>query len=186
MDPETGILYVQSRKACSGGRLGPASERDDGGPDGFGATVVDFNSVGGGGFTSIDGLPIVKPPYGRITAIDMNTGEHLWWIPNGETPDNIANHPLLEGVDVPNTGFLGNATALVTRTLLMYAEGRGGRPVWYAHDKTTGERIGQVDIPASVSTAPMTYLHEGAQYIVLPVSGQGIPTSLVALRLPQG
>ncbi len=184
LDPETGILYVQSRKACSGGRLGDAAERDDGGPDGIGVTVVDFASVGGGGFTTIEGLPIVKPPYGRITAIDMNTGEHLWWIPNGETPDNIANHPLLEGVDVGNTGFLGNATALVTSTLLMYAEGRGGNTVWYAHDKTTGERIGQVDIPAPVSTAPMTYLHEGVQHIVLPVSGNGMPTSLVALRLP--
>ena len=185
MDPETGIIYVQSRKACSGGVLQPGSVRDDGGPDGLGATVVDFSAAGGGGFTTIDGLPIVKPPYGRITAIDMNTGEHLWWIPNGETPERIANHELLEGVDIPNTGFLGNATALITRSLLMYAEGRGGNPTWYAHDKTTGERIGSIDIPTPVSTAPMTYLHDGVQFIVLPVSGNGVPTSLVALRLPE-
>ncbi|MDH3207168.1 MAG: PQQ-binding-like beta-propeller repeat protein [Gemmatimonadota bacterium] len=185
MDPETGIIYVQSRKACSGGVLAPGSDRDDGGPDGLGVTVVDFSAGGGGGFTAIDGLPIVKPPYGRITAIDMNTGEHLWWIPNGETPERIANHELLEGIDIPNTGFLGNATALVTRSLLMYAEGRGGNATWYAHDKTTGERIGSVELPTPVSTAPMTYLHDGVQFIVLPVSGNGVPTSLVALRLPE-
>lgn len=185
LDPETNILYVQSRKACSGGRLAPGSERDEGGPDGLGVTVVDYSSGGGGGFATLEGgLPIFKPPYGRITAIDMDTGEHLWWIPNGETPDRIAQNPLLEGVDLPNTGFQGNATVLVTRSLLMYAEGRGGRHVWYAHDKATGERIGQVEIPAPVSTAPMTYLHEGQQYIVLPISGDGIPTSLAALRLP--
>tara|TARA_B100000686_G_C16154406_1_gene648353 strand:+ start:139 stop:579 length:441 start_codon:yes stop_codon:yes gene_type:complete len=146
---------------------------------------VDYGAGGGGGFATIDGLPIVKPPFGRITAIDMNTGEHLWWIPNGETPDRIANHELLEGVDVPNTGYLGNATALVTASLLMYAEGRGGRPVFYAHDKQTGERIGQIDMPAPASVAPMTYLHEGVQHIIVPISGQGTASSFLALRLPQ-
>ncbi|HET9948562.1 MAG TPA: PQQ-binding-like beta-propeller repeat protein, partial [Longimicrobiales bacterium] len=188
LDPETGILYVDSRKACSGGRLGPSSERDDGeiGPEQPGSTVVAFNSAGGGGFTSLEGgLPIFKPPWGRITAIDMNTGEHLWWIPNGDTEESLKEHPLLEGVDLPNTGYQGNATLLVTRTLLMYAEGRGGRPLWYAVDKRTGESIGSVEIPASVTTAPMTFLHEGVQYVVLPIAGRGFPGSLAALRLPQ-
>ena len=190
MDPETGILYVQSRKACTGGVLGPASERDDGTREGQpGRTVVDFTSAPGGGFGQIEGLPIFKPPYGRITAIDMNTGEHIWWIPNGDTPDGIANHPLLEGVDIPNTGYQGNATVLVTETLLMFAEGRGGRALWYAADKATGERIGSVEIPAPTSTAPMTFVHEGAQYILLPIAGEGpdgerLPGSIAALRLP--
>ncbi|MEX2571952.1 MAG: PQQ-binding-like beta-propeller repeat protein [Gemmatimonadota bacterium] len=184
MDPESGILYVQSRKVCSGGALRPGTDRDDGAPDGNpGQTVVDFTS-GSSGFSSMDGLPIFKPPYGRITAIDMNTGEHLWWIPNGDTPDRIRDHPLLEGIDVPNTGHQGDATVLVTRSLLMWAEGRGGRAVWYAADKRTGERVGSVEIPAPTSTAPMTYLHEGKQYIVLPVAGGGLPGSLVALALP--
>jgi quinoprotein glucose dehydrogenase len=186
MDPVTGILYVQSRKACGGRNLGPTGDRDDGSydPSQPGVTVVDYLSSGGGGFTDIDGLPIMKPPYGRITAIDMNTGEHLWWIPNGDTPDEIANHPLLQGIDTPNTGFQGNATVLVTGSLLMFAEGRGGRPLWYAVDKQTGERLGQVEIPAPVSTAPMTFLHEGVQYVVLPIAGDDMPGSLAALRLP--
>ncbi len=196
IDRETGILYVQSRKACGGGVLGPGSDRDDGtrdltrsGPYQPGRTVVDYASAPGGGFAAIDGLPIFKPPYGRITAIDMNTGEHLWWIPNGDTPDDIANHELLEGVDIANTGYQGNATVVVTRSLLMFAEGRGGRPLWYAADKRTGERIGSVEIPAPASTAPMTFLHEGVQYVVVPIAGEGrdgeqIPGSLVALRLP--
>ena len=119
----------------------------------------------------------------------MNTGEHLWWIANGDTPENIANHPLLEGVEIPNTGYQGNATVLVTRSLLMWAEGRGGRPLWYAADKETGERIGSVEIPAPSSTAPMTFLHEGVQYILVSIAGEGpdgvrIPGSIAALRLP--
>jgi len=114
----------------------------------------------------------------------MNTGEHLWWIPNGETPERIANNPLLEGVDLPNTGYQGDATVLVTKSLLMWAEGRAGNPTWYAADKRTGERVGAVEIPAPSSTAPMTYMHEGSQYIVVPVAGQGFPGSLVALKLP--
>jgi quinoprotein glucose dehydrogenase len=187
MDPESGILYVQSRKACSGGVLAAGSLRDDGGQGvAPGLTVADFTAGTGGAFTSVDGLPIFKPPYGRITAIDMNTGEHLWWIPNGDTPDRIATHPLLVDINnLPNTGYQGDATVLVTRSLLMYAEGRGGRAVWYGVDKRTGERIGTVEIPAPVNTAPMTYLHEGRQYIVLPIAGGGIPGSLAALRLPE-
>jgi quinoprotein glucose dehydrogenase len=186
MDPVTGILYVQSRKACGTRSLDETGDRDDGSfdPSQPGVTVVDYLSGGGAGWSEIDGLPVMKPPYGRITAIDMNTGEHLWWIPNGDTPDEIANHPLLQGVDIPNTGFQGNATVLLTESLLMFAEGRGGRPLWYAVDKQTGERLGQVEIPASVQTAPMTFLHEGVQYIVLSIAGDGIPGSLAALRLP--
>ena len=80
-----------------------------------------------------------KPPYGRLTAIDMNAGEHLWWIPNGDTPERIKNHPLLEGVDLTNinSGFQGNATALVTRSLLMFSKGRGGQTLWFDVDKMT-------------------------------------------------
>jgi glucose dehydrogenase len=186
LDPETGILYVQSRKACGAGRLSPASDRDDGtDPEQPGSTLVGYTSDRTANYTTLDGgLPIFKPPYGRITAIDMNTGEHLWWIANGDTPDRIKENPLLEGIDIPNTGYQGDADVLITKSLLMWAEGRGGRALWYAADKRTGERVGAVEIPASASTAPMTYMHDGAQYIVVPISGQGVPGSLVALKLP--
>lgn len=128
---------------------------------------------------------MLKPPYGRITAIDMNTGEHLWWIPNGDTPERITNHPMLQGVDLPNTGQPSHATALVTRTLLIYGEGRSGEPRMHAVNKRTGERLGTVQLPATTDTAPMTFLHEGSQYIVTAVSGPELPGSLVALRLPR-
>ncbi|HSJ24147.1 MAG TPA: PQQ-binding-like beta-propeller repeat protein [Longimicrobiales bacterium] len=176
-DPETGIIYVASIKACSAPILLPGTERD---PD----SNMDFVTTGPGGVGGIDGLPLFKPPYGRITAIDMNTGEHLWWIPNGDTPDNVKNHPALQGVDIPVTGKATHATALVTRSLLMYGEGRGGAPLLHAVDKRTGETIASVELPAPTNTAPMTYLHEGRQYIVLAVGSGQHPGSLVALRLP--
>ncbi len=145
-------------------------------------------SVGPGGVPGPDGLPLTKPPYGTITAIDLNTGEHLWQIPNGETPDRIKNHPALAGVDLPNTGQFSHATKLVTRTLLMYGEGRGGTPRFHAVDKATGEEVGVVDLPGNTMTAPMTFMHEGKQYVVMAVGGRGsdgdFAGSLVALTLP--
>jgi glucose dehydrogenase len=178
VDPETGILYTASTKGCSAPRLQPGTEVD---PD----SDVDWVSVGPGGVRGPQGLPIFKPPWGRITAIDMNTGETLWWIPNGFTPENVVNHPALAGVDVGNTGARSHATAIVTKTLLMYGQGRGAAPVFHAVNKATGEEIGRVDIPAPTITAPMTFMHEGVQYIVLSVGGRNMPGSLVALRLPQ-
>jgi glucose dehydrogenase len=182
-DPETGILYTASVKSCTGIVLVPGSDRDDGRP-GFGQNVVDWMSGPGAGIPGPEGLPILKPPYGRITAIDMNTGEHLWWIPNGDTPDRIRNHPRLRDLDIGNTGQASHANAMVTGSLLMYGEGRGGRPIFHAVDKRTGEHVGSVEIPAPTTANPMTFSHEGRQYIVLPIAGGGMPGSLVALRLP--
>ncbi|HVS62030.1 MAG TPA: pyrroloquinoline quinone-dependent dehydrogenase [Thermoanaerobaculia bacterium] len=185
VDPETAILYVASIKSCGSFSLVPAGE-------GRGRTEVETGKTpseyvsGGRGPGRVRGLPYVKPPYGRITAIDLNTGEHLWWIPNGDMPDFISNHPDLQGLDIANTGQPSHATALVTETLLMYGEGRGAPPRFHAHDKKTGERIGTVEIPASTNTAPMTYMHEGKQYIVLSVGGRTHPGSHVALALPGG
>ncbi|HUE96339.1 MAG TPA: hypothetical protein VMN39_06745, partial [Longimicrobiaceae bacterium] len=184
-DPEAGIIYVASVKACNALLLGRGSDRDTGGPDEYGRTTADWVSGGGVGTPGPEGLPLVKPPYGRITAIDMNTGEHLWWIPNGETPDRIRNHPRLAGVELPNTGQSSHANALVTRTLLMYGEGRGARPLFHAVDKRTGETLGTIELPAPTNAGPMTFLHEGRQYIVAPIGGGAHPGSLVALRLPE-
>ncbi|MDZ7780083.1 MAG: PQQ-binding-like beta-propeller repeat protein [Gemmatimonadota bacterium] len=176
-DPETGILYTATQRGCSAPRLQPGTDVD---PE----SNVDWVSVGPGGVRGPRGLPLVKPPYASITAIDMNTGEHLWSIPNGYTPDRIRNHPALEGVELGNTGSTGHATALVTGSLFIYAEGRGQRPILYAIDKRTAESIGQVEIPAPTNTAPMSYMHDGVQYIVMAVGGAELPGSLVALRIP--
>lgn len=177
VDPETGILYVASIKGCSAPRLVPGTEVD---PD----SDMRYVTRGPGGVGSVGGIPIFKPPYGRITAIDLNTGEHLWWIPNGDTPEEIQNHPLLDGVELGNTGQRSHATVLATATLLMYGEGRGGEAKFRAVDKLTGEEVGQLEIPAQTTTAPMTFLHEGRQYIILPVAGSGEAAHLVALTLP--
>lgn len=185
-DPTTGILYTASVSSCSALSMVRGSERDDGGTgtgDQTGVTVSDWVS-GGGGMRGPEGLPIQKPPYGRITAIDMNTGEHLWWIPNGETPDRIRNHALLEGVDIGNTGQPSHAHVIVTGSLMIYGEGRTGEPRLHAVNKRTGEELGTVEIPGSTSAPMMTFEHEGSQYIVIPVAGNGMPGSFAALRLP--
>lgn len=177
VDPETGILYTASTRACSAPVLMPGKQRD---PN----ANMDFVTNGPGGVGGVEGLPLLKPPYGRITAIDLNSGEILWWIPNGDTPDNIKNHPMLRGVTLPVTGKGTHATKLVTRTLLMYGEGRGGAPLFHAVDKRTGKELGTVTLPAPTNAAPMTYLHDGKQYIVVAIGTGSFPGSLVALRLP--
>ena len=178
VDPETGILYVASTRGCSAPRLFPGLERDEN-------SNVDWVTLGPGGARGPRGLPLVKPPYGSITAIDLNTGDHLWQIPNGDTPDRIRNHPLLEGVDIGNTGSPAHATKLITKTLLMYGEGRGAAPVFRAVDKMTGEELGAIDLPGSTMTAPMTYMHEGQQYLAMAVRMPDGGYALVALRLPE-
>jgi quinoprotein glucose dehydrogenase len=182
-DPTTGIIYVISQKGCSGNVLIPGTESMSH-PDNAttGTTVVDFSVVGGPSAApgTIDGLPIFKPPYGRVTAIDLNTGEHLWWIPKGDTPQNILENPALEGVDIPNTGRGGGGAVMVTPTLLvMSGQGSDGTPYLYAVDKRTGERLGQVEIPGNNSYGMMSYMHDGAQHIVVQ-----IPGALAALKLP--
>jgi glucose dehydrogenase len=184
-DPETGILYVSSRKGCRSERLVPGAEIDN--PDDImttGTTIADYAVIDRGDFRGPQGLPIFQPPYSKIVAIDMNTGEHLWWVPNGETPDNIRNHPALQGVDLPNTGRLASAITMPTRTLLLTAEGAGGAPLLHALDKRTGQRLGSVELPAAGQYGMMSYMHEGRQYIVVQIAGPDLPGSLVALRLP--
>jgi quinoprotein glucose dehydrogenase len=177
VDPVTGILYVASTKACSAPQLFPGIEADEN-------SNMDWVTRGPGGVGSVDGLPLLKPPYGRITAIDLNTGDHLWWIPNGDTPANVRDHEALRGVNLPVTGKGSHATVLLTSTLLIYGEGRGGDPLLHAVDKATGQELATVALPETTNTAPMTFMHDGVQYIILAVGGSDLPGSLVALRLP--
>jgi quinoprotein glucose dehydrogenase len=140
---------------------------------------------------SVQGLPLLKPPYGTISAIDMNRGEIVWQIAHGETPDEIRDHPLLKGLDVPRTGQTGSPGTLVTRTLLIAGEpgytttlsGRRGAML-RAYDKRSGIEVGAVYLPAPQSGSPMTYAHGGRQYIVVAVSAPDHAGELIAFALP--
>ena len=132
----------------------------------------------------------MKPPYGSITAIDLNKGEILWQIAHGETPDNIRNHPALKGLNIPRTGQRGIIGTLVTKTLSIAGEAQfttAGHPrgaMLRAYDKATGKEAGAVFIPAPQSGSPMTYMLNGKQYIVVAIGGGNFPGELVAFRLP--
>jgi len=145
---------------------------------------------GGPGLT-VNGLPLLKPPYGRITAYDMDKGEIAWQVAHGETPDNVRNNPALKGLAIPRTGQPGIIGVLTTKTLVIAGEpmftttASGARGAMLrAYDKTTGREVGAVFMPAPQSGSPMTYISNGQQYIVVAVSGQGFPGELVAFRLP--
>ena len=170
-DPATGILYVPSNTNPA-----VAAVRADPGTD------VNYTFVAGQVPQPL-GLPLVKPPWSRITAIDMNTGEHAWMVPNGETPEEIASNPALEGVDLPQTGGFTRAMLMVTSTLLFAGEGWNGAPVMRALDKATGATIAEIELPGATGAKPMTYMLDGRQYIVVSV-GQPGTAELVALALP--
>jgi quinoprotein glucose dehydrogenase len=144
----------------------------------------------GGGALNVQGLPLVKPPYGRITALDLNNGTLVWQIAHGDTPDNIRNHPALKGVTIPRTGRQGRIGVLVTKTLVIAGEGgfvttpNGRGAMLRAYDKAAGQELGALFLPAPQTGSPMTYLHNGRQYLVLAISGPGYSGELVAFRLP--
>jgi len=172
-DPETGIIYIPSRTDTS--VLSLVNDPD--------ASSVKYIQ-GGDRTPSIDGIPLVKPPYGRITAIDLVSGEHVWQVVNGDTPDDIKNHPLLAGIDLPPTGKPTRSGLLLTKELLFLGEGPGGDAILHAVDKATGERVARIAMPASITGVPMTYMHDGTQYIVATVSDFRSPAKIVALTLP--
>jgi quinoprotein glucose dehydrogenase len=142
---------------------------------------------------SIQGLPIVKPPYSRISAIDLTRGEIRWQVPHGATPDLIKNHPALKGLDLPPTGRPGNNVGtLVTTTLLIAGEGNYGPTpsgtrgaMLRAYDKATGKEVAAYQLPAPQTGSPMTYMLDGRQYLVIAISGPGYSGELLALRAPQ-
>ena len=192
-DPETGMLYIQSQTQVSAIGLVPGGEDSD---MNYILGVVQDPALGlppvsGMGATpTVQGLPILKPPYARITAYDMNTGDIVWQVPHGDTPDEVRDHPMLAGLDIPRTGRPGRGGVLATSTLLIAGEngfvttphGRGA--MLRAYDKATGEDIGAVYMPAPQSGAPMTYMLDGRQYVVVAASGQGYGAELLAYALP--
>jgi quinoprotein glucose dehydrogenase len=175
-DPETGFVYVGSNTAPT---LIALTKPD--------SAQYTSDYVNGPPAPRVQDLPLLKPPYGRITAYDMNRGEIAWQKANGDTPPAIKNHPALQGVNLPRTGSASRAGILVTRTLLFAGEGWGGQPVFRAYDKRTGEIIWETLVPAGTQTSlPMTYIHQGRQYIVFTAGNAATqsPAQLVAYALP--
>jgi quinoprotein glucose dehydrogenase len=193
-DPETGTFYIFTNTNIAAVGLIPGSDRPQKPSDMNyvrGQVVDPANPKGPAIPTTVQGLPLVKPPYGRISAIDLHKGELLWQAAHGETPDNIRNHPLLKGLTIPRTGRQGRIGTLVTKSLVIAGEGglftlpdgrRGA--MLRAYDKRTGQDAGAIYMPAGQTGSPMTYMLNGRQYIVVAISGQGFPGELMAFRLP--
>jgi quinoprotein glucose dehydrogenase len=186
-DPQTHIYYVFSQRVAGSLGLVP--------PDAGDSDVKYFvGTVHESGHAfhrlTVQGLPLVKPPYGRISAINLDTGEIVWQVAHGETPDEIRNSPALKGLNIPRTGRPGVIGVLTTKTLVIAGEGgvftdaagrQGAR--LRAYDKATGKDAGAVYMPSGQTGSPMTYMLNGKQYIVLAIGGQGFPGELLAFSL---
>ncbi len=173
LDPETGYLYVGSQTNASVLQLIPGGDQSD----------MDY--IFGFARASIArGVPIVKPPWGRITALDLSTGDLAWTVPNGDTPDYVAERLDIDPEIIPRTGKVSRAGVLVTKTLLFAGEGASGAAMFRALDKATGETVAEIELPNAQVGLPMTYMHEGRQFIVISVGGGGQPAELIALALP--
>jgi quinoprotein glucose dehydrogenase len=219
VDPETGILYIYSftqvtarglihdptrsdMEYIQGMAPAPAPAGEQGaapadGPAGRGRAGgrgggEGEGEGGGGNRLTVQGLPLIKPPWGRITAIDLGKGEIVWQIAHGETPDLVRNHPALKGLTIPRTGRgSGRIGTLVTKTLVIAGEagffttpsGQRGAML-RAYDKATGNEVGAVYMSAPQTGSPMTYMLRGQQYLVVATSGATSSGELVAFRLP--
>jgi glucose dehydrogenase len=192
-DPETKILYVQSITAPFTADLNKGDPR-----------ATDLNYVPGlrAWTPGPQGLPLLKPPYGRITAIDLNTGDTLWVTANGDGP---RDHPLLKNLNLPPLGNPGRASPLVTKTLLFLGEGdyimvsagsrlpkempvsiaaSAGGKKFRAFDKATGAVLWETELPSGTTGVPMTYMYDGKQYVVVPIGSADRDPEFVALSLP--
>jgi quinoprotein glucose dehydrogenase len=218
-DPETNILYIYAKNQFEitgvtvpgggkppfqrGGQ--PAAGSADANGGAFGGVAGLKGPVGRGrgsigrdglgdpivpGLISIAGIPLMKPPYGTVTALDIAKGTKVWQVVHGETPDAIKNHPLLKGVTIPRTGQSGILGTLTTKTLVIIGDcglftddhGRKGARL-RAYDKATGEERGAVFMDKVQTGAPMTYMHDGKQYVVVAV-GSSYGADLLAFALP--
>jgi glucose dehydrogenase len=203
-DPETGIFYIFSNSGA--GALGLVNDpvrsdmdliagraRDPNAPPpATGAAGAGGGGEGGNVAPNVQGLPLLKPPYATITAINLNTGERVWQIAHGETPDNVRNHAALKGLTIPRTGRQGRIGTLVTKALVIAGEGgffttpNGQRGAMLrAYDKATGSEVGAVYMPAPQTGSPITYSLNGRQYIVVPISGGSYSGEFLAFRLPK-
>jgi len=213
-DPTTGMMYASHRRSCSArGFMAPTGGDDvdrteyavpgvGGATPNYtpttGTTVAGWLPGGGAGegrLENIDGLRVYKPLDNQLSAFQMNTGRRVWSLPVGETPEAIRNHPLLQGVDVPNTGGAGTSIQLVMGDLLLQtrALSSGGSQILpdaplelHARDKRTGEILGSVALPAPGQYGMMAYMHEGKQYVVVQIGSirTDFPGALVAFALP--
>ncbi|MGD2045108.1 MAG: PQQ-binding-like beta-propeller repeat protein [Gemmatimonadota bacterium] len=196
-DPVNGIVFVTSHSGCGTYTLMPAEESPLDSPAQTGTTYSEYSrgvGVGGRGRApTLDGLDLWKGPDGRLAAIDMNTGEYLWVIPNGEArqeeQDFIRNHPLLQGLDlddsVYNRGRGGHAAMVVTPNVLL-ASGQlaDDTPVLFAIDKFTGERLGSVEIPGLTRYGMSSWEHNGHQYVIIQLQ-DGLAAFGLPAAMPQ-
>ena len=191
IDPETGMLYVPSRNNAvvislyePDPTLGATVAYTHGAPE---ADRLAGRGLGPSrsGALMPQGLPLLKPPYSRMTAIDMNTGEHEWMVPLGNG-DRYRNHPLLRDLNLPPLGGDGVGGPVLTKTLLVSALSAGssnGGPRLVARSKETGEELGSVDLPTGAIGTPMTYMVDGRQYFAVAIGGR--PPQMVAFALPE-
>ena len=181
-DPDSGVMYVISRYSCGARTLVSGEEADTYYEEPTGTTLSRYAAGSGGPSPRHPaGIPLWKPPYSRITAIDMNSGEHLWMIPAGYTPDRIRDLPTLAGVDIGNTGSGSVGPMVVTGNMLIYGNVTGdGTPHLFALDKITGEELARVEVPAISRYGMSSWVHEGRQYVILQTG-----SSLTAMALPQ-
>ena len=180
-DPVSGYLYVSSHTACSAVQLVPGEEADTQYAEPTGVTYSQYaNGPGAGAPRHPAGIPLYKPPYSRITAIDMNTGEHAWMIPTGETPARVANNPALQGIDIGNTGTGNLVPMVVTKNMLVYSDtATDGTPMLYAINKASGNIEAEIEVPARSRYGMSSWVHEGRQFIMLQTG-----SSLTAMALP--
>jgi quinoprotein glucose dehydrogenase len=208
-DPESHTVFVASQTAVATLGLMPAPPGRSDLPYFQGTILSGARLTGGAGSDAnataapsaveqqsagltVQGLPLIKPPYSRITAIDLDRGEFRWQVPFGATPTTITNHPSLKGLKLPPLGRPGNNSAtLVTKSLLIAGESNVGPTpsgargaMMRAFDKATGREVGAVYLPAPQSGSPMTYMLNGKQFIVVAISGSGYPGELLAFKLP--
>lgn len=186
-DPESHIVFVMASNAGVGAYS--VVRRPESG-DGIYVSGVEGRQGGGGGL-NVQGLPLVKPPYGLLAAIDLDKGELKWQVPHGETPDNVRTHKALQGLTIPRTGQNGSQGLVVTRSLVVMGDrlitsppGRPRGAMLRAYDKNTGAEVGEVWMPAPQTGSPMTYMVDGKQFIVVATGAPGSQAEYIAFALP--